>query len=152
MAVMNLRMVTIGIITAVAVLLIGYDILPFQTEVDHDTISEVMRDAGGIAAVPFAFAFLAGHFWFRPQERQLSHGAALGSAGAIAALLTWLLYDQDPTYTVPAVLVAGFVSGGYLWPLKPPPKLGADAELEDDGSHGAAASEAQEKEDPGPLD
>ena len=117
----DMRRITIALIGAVAALLIGYDVLPFQTEADHDTISEVMRDGGAVAAIPFAAAFLAGHFWFRPKKRTLSHPVAIGSGIGLASGLTILFWGQDPEWTVPVVLLGGFVSGGYLWPLKPPP-------------------------------
>lgn len=113
----NYQTVTRWLLGAVAVGLAAYDVAPFLSDTDGDTISEVVRDAGAtVASVPFAVGFLVGHF-FWPGDRKLSHGAALsiGAAlAALAALLGWVV----PAIPSVAFVAVGALAGRLLWPLK----------------------------------
>jgi hypothetical protein len=121
---MNYRAVTRALVLC-AVALIGlYDVLPFWSPVDGDTVSEVVRDAGMQSpAVPWGVGFLVGHF-FWPGERELSHAAAIGfgvGAGVVLHLFA-PVFASLPAASI-VVCAVGAFCGHLVWPLereKPP--------------------------------
>ena len=112
---MDYRNLSIALIVTLVVALIGYDVLPFQSAPDHDTLSEVMRDGGPIVA--YGWGFLAGHF-FVQRERRLSHASAL-TAGAGLGLILGLVHWAFPSdWNAASSLLVGIVAGAVLWPLE----------------------------------
>ena len=98
---------------AVAVLLIGYDLLPFASSPNHDTLSEVMRDGAlSSSALPFGWGFLAGHFFVQWFPRRLSHAQALSAAAGLALTVH---VASPPGW---AAVLLGAATGALLWPLE----------------------------------
>lgn len=96
-----------------------YDIAPFQTAVDGDTVSEVIRDAGlSSPSVPWAVGFLMGHF-FWPGRREVPHGVAIGF-GALVAIIFHLLRDVLDVMPMIVLVGAGAWCGHLVWPLEQP--------------------------------
>lgn len=110
---MNLRSLTAAIIIVVALGLGAYDVAPFMTDVDDDTISEVLRDWGQVVrAVPFAAGVLVGHWWWQRWERRWSHATCLTILAALAAAVSVI--------PIPSIAAAGIgiISGAVVWPLR----------------------------------
>lgn len=65
------KWVTIGILIAVAVVLIGWDIYVAINDERGDTISEILLWVGEHPILPFAFGVLMGHlFWPQYKRRE----------------------------------------------------------------------------------
>jgi len=108
----NYRRASQIIIALTCVLLIGYDLLPFASAPDHDTLSEVMRDSAlGSSALPYGWGFLAGHFFVQWFPRRLTHAQALSAAAGLA----FAVHVVSPPGW--AAVLLGVAAGALLWPL-----------------------------------
>jgi hypothetical protein len=108
------RSLTIAVIFLAAASLVGYDLWAFATVETHDTLSEVMRDAGAPAA--YATGFLAGHFFIQLTPRRLPHVVALllGLVGCVLVSLATAVVPRP--WDAVSALVVGSVAGAMLWP------------------------------------
>jgi hypothetical protein len=108
----NYRLASQAIIVLTCVLLIGYDVLPFASAPDHDTLSEVMRDGAlSSSALPYGWGFLAGHFFVQWVPRRLTHAQALSAAAGLAFVVHLV---SPPGW---AAVLLGVAAGALLWPL-----------------------------------
>lgn len=124
---MNLRRPTIIIIVLSTIALAAYDVWPLLTEVEGDTISEVLRDwAPRHPFVPLALCVLIGHWfihipgWTRPK-----HGPkALALLGVLVLAGATLAPSVGVSIWIPAVVTGpiGLALGATLWSLEAPRK------------------------------
>lgn len=122
---MNLRRPTIAIIILSSIALAAYDVLPLLTEVEGDTISEVLRDwAPRHPFVPLALCVLIGHWfihipgWTRPK-----HGPkALALLGVLVLAGSLIASSVGLSIWIPAVVTGpiGLALGATLWSLEAP--------------------------------
>lgn len=114
---MNYRRLSQVIVLATVAVLVAYDVLPYRSEVHHDTLSEVVRDwAAELPAVPFLGGVLCGHFFLRPKRRWLPLWASLSGIAVGGGLL---VLAGPPGWVS---LLIGIAAGALLWPLDDPPK------------------------------
>lgn len=124
---MSLKTITDALCLLVFIGLSVYDVLPYLSKADGDTISEAVQYAASrVLVIPFAFGVLLGH-WHMPRAD------ALFGQPASVFLLLWLAFlvfvlglslrHFGLTTSLPffsfLVIVFGLLSGHFLWPMKP---------------------------------
>lgn len=114
---MNLRRLTHVVILVAVGGLIGYDLLPYATDAEGDTISEVVHGWGLVyGLIPWGFGVLLGHF-FSASKRTWSTPQALlgiGASAVVLGLVDWVAPG------IPSLIwvVGGLFAGHALWPVQ----------------------------------
>lgn len=120
--------ITLGVIIGCALVLIGWDLVVFRNEIQGDTISALMWEAGRRWwSLPFMLGMVMGHlFWPRRESVIEVPSLPLLAGTTLTVLLAntaslWLWGWHDAAS--PLAFAAGFIHGHLTWP-----NLGKDGE------------------------